>query len=165
VVKRGKTTPVTVTLEEYVEPVRDETLAKWGRSFFMIGFIGGGLGFGGPYLYQEYIRKQPLYDSAGPAADTIDSMNFYMGPDGAGNQENSQTKLLTDIQLYSAIGGGVFLATSLTFYMIKWFRPENKVDLVASSSDSENNTPTVSITGLGLVPTTDGASFGLSGSF
>ena len=47
-----------------------------------------------------------------------------MGPGGEGNQESSETLLLTRIQLGSLIGGGVFVAAGLTFYMVKWFRTE-----------------------------------------
>lgn len=166
VVNRGKTSNVDVKLEEYVEPIKDETLSKLGRSFFMIGLFGGGLGYGGPWLYQEYLRKRPLYENVGPAPDQISSTNFYTGPGAMGNQENSEAKLLTQIQFWSGIGGGVFMATGITFFMIKWFRPEEKVDLVADLNlDDDSNFANVEVTGLGLIPTAEGAAFGMSGSF
>ncbi|MEE2904235.1 MAG: PEGA domain-containing protein [Myxococcota bacterium] len=166
VVNRGKTSNIDVTLKEYVEPIKDETLSKLGRSFFMIGLFGGGLGFGGPWLYQEYLRKRPLYENVGPAADEVSSTNFYTGPNGTGNRTNSEAKLLTQIQFWSGIGGGVFMATGMTFFMIKWFRPEEKVDLVADiGPEEESNFANVEVTGLGLIPTAQGAAFGMSGSF
>jgi tetratricopeptide (TPR) repeat protein len=176
IVARGKTNTLKIKLEKYIEPVKGETLAKWGRSFLMLGIIGGGLGFGGPFLYQKYFLQRPLYDALGPAEVTGD--NFWRGqvtadkmPIGEGGftdsfQENKEAKLLQQIQLGSAIGGGVFIAAGITFYMVKWFRPEDQVHIIAQAPESSAPSPTtVSLSSIGYIPSTDGGHFALSGSF
>lgn len=184
VVQRDATTAVEAVLEEYSAPVQDETLSKWGRNLMLIGLIGGGLGFAGPFAYQELILRRASYDALGPdqvrwgngIAST--EATFWRGavnpdgtplPEGSFNgsyQENGERKTLQQIQLWSAISGGVLATAGLGFYIYKWARPETKVDLVTSEAEHDGSlAPTVRIDSFGLAPTADGAGLGLSGSF
>ena len=58
-VQKDQVAQVQVQLQEYVPPVQDETLSAWGRNLMLIGIVGGGLGFAGPFAYQKLILRRP----------------------------------------------------------------------------------------------------------
>lgn len=164
-VLKDETKVVNVQLTEYVPPVADATLSAWGRNLMLAGIIGGGLGFGGPLVYQKLIRRRPYYDQLGP--DQVSGNPYYKGPLDAGDpnlREDGQLKALKLTQLISAIAGGALAAGGLGVYMYKWFR-KVPPGPVTSDATRPDDLPTVTITGVSTFPTEDGAAFGLSGSF
>ena len=164
-VLRDETKLVNVVLTEYVPPVADSTLSAWGRNLMLAGIIGGGLGFGGPLVYQKLIRRRPYYEQLGPEGLTGDP--YYKAPLDAGDanrRDNGEYKALKLTQLISAIAGGALAAGGLGVYMYKWFRTVPPGPVTAEVG-GPLDAPTVTITGVATFPTEDGAAFGLSGSF
>lgn len=163
-VARDQVAMVNVELLEYEAPVEDDTLSSWGRNLMLIGIIGGGLGFAGPFVYQKIAVRRPYYDQLGPEA--LDGNPFYKGPlaeDDPLRRDNGELKTMQTIQLISLIAGGVITAGGLSFYIYKWVRtvPPKPVSYVPQGDDR----PLVQFNGFGVTPTQDGAAFGLSGSF
>lgn len=183
IVQRDATAAVDIVLQEYDEPIKDETLSKWGRNFLLIGLIGGGIGFAVPFGVQEFINRRPGFSALGPTevvfgdGITAENTKFWRGTkDAAGNpladgafnpnfRENKAQKNLETIQLVSIITGSVFVATGLTFYCVKWFRPDPARVEIISSLEDDDDAPLVEITGFGVGATPDGAGVGLVGSF
>jgi tetratricopeptide (TPR) repeat protein len=168
---RDQTLPVAVDLQKYNAPISDETLSKWGRNFLLIGLIGGSLGVAGPFAYQKLIYQRDPYEQLGPAE--VSEEKFYRGPvdeTSPDYRRDPTERTLSDIQLWSIVGGSVFVAGGLTFYIYKWVRdtppPPPMVTAGYESGDSGDDGINVSITGFGVAPNGDGGSmFGLSGSF
>ncbi|MCC7385046.1 MAG: PEGA domain-containing protein [Deltaproteobacteria bacterium] len=185
---RDQELPLNIQLEEYSEPVQDETLEKWGRNFILIGLIGGTLGVAAPFAYQKLILRRDLNEHLGPTqvnwGDGVspDQATYWKGNPKEGGKiktdlidtdinanyrDNPTDGTLSTIQTISIVAGSIFCAAGLGFYVYKWVRdPERKqvvtADAGAPSAPSE---PAVEITGLGLSPTEDGAHFGLMGRF
>ncbi|MBK8013186.1 MAG: PEGA domain-containing protein [Deltaproteobacteria bacterium] len=162
IVTKDGTNAVDVRLEKYSAPVSDETLSAWGRNLMLIGIVGGALGVAGPFAYQKLVIKKDLYgDLASRTPGEI-----YRGPDSKNLRDNSELNTLKKIQTWSIVGGAVFAAGGLTFYCIKWFRPEPTPPVSADALHRDrNDTAWVRLTGLTLAPTADGAGLGLTGSF
>ncbi|MBK6685124.1 MAG: PEGA domain-containing protein [Deltaproteobacteria bacterium] len=163
-VARDQVAVVNVELLEFEAPVEDDTLTSWGRNLMLIGIIGGGLGFAGPFVYQKIAVRRPYYDQLGP--ETLDGNPFYKGPlaeDDANRRDNGELKTMQTIQLISLIAGGVITAGGLSFFIYKWVRtvPPKPVGYLGVGEER----PLVELNGIGVVPTADGAAFGLSGSF
>lgn len=163
-VGRDQTVKVLANLKQYEEPVSDDTLSAWGRNLMLIGVIGGALGVAGPFAFQKIFRGRPGYEQLGP--EDVDGQPFYEGPVGdedPARRGNSELKTLKLVQLVSLIAGSTLTAGGFAFFIYKWARtvppPPVRADL---GPDTE---PTVTITGFGLTPTTDGAALGLEGSF
>lgn len=180
---RDESKAVEVILQAYEAPVADDTLSKWGRNLLLIGVIGGGLGFVGPIAYQELFLRRDVYEALGPQrvvfGDGVDAddASYWRGAKGRDGmpladgvftedyKENGQANTLKWVQYGALIGGGVFVAAGLTFYIYMWARPETNVDVVTSSLDEAERAP-IQITSWGVAPNPDGgASFGLTGSF
>jgi tetratricopeptide (TPR) repeat protein len=164
-VVREQTATVQVVMAEYKAPVGDDTLSAWGRNLMLIGIVGGGLGFGGPFAYQKLVLRRSLYDQLGP--ERADGNPFYTGPLGDADpnrRANGELETLKTIQLVSLIAGGTFTAAGLGFYIYKWVRtvPPSPT---SAALDGEGSRPWVRVTGFGVVPSAEGASLGLSGSF
>lgn len=186
---RDQELPLNIQLEEYSEPVQDETLEKWGRNFILIGLIGGTLGVAAPFAYQKLILRRDLNEHLGP---TQVNWGDGVSPDQAtywkGNPKDSSGKIKTDlidtdinanyrdnptdgtlstIQTISIVAGSIFCAAGLGFYVYKWVRnPDRKQVVTADAGEPlAPSEPAVEITGLGLSPTEDGAHFGLMGRF
>ncbi len=194
-IARDQTLPLNIALEEYDEPVKAETLEKWGRNLILIGVIGGGLGFAGPFAYQKLILRRPLYSHLGPEAvnwgEGVEPANesYWRGnpKDGSGNikgeladgdltasyRENGAKNTLQTIQTVSIIAGSSLAAIGLGFFVYKWVRPDEKQEVITADADLEWDTlpppapskPVVEITGFGVAPNEDGATFGLMGTF
>lgn len=194
-IARDQTLPLNIQLEEYDEPVKDETLEKWGRNLILIGVIGGGLGFAGPFAYQKLILRRPLYSHLGPQAvnwgEGVDagSATFWRGnpKDASGNikseladsdinasyRENGAKNTLQTIQTISIIAGSSLAAVGLGFFVYKWVRPDEKQEVITADAEleldvlppSEPSKPVVEITGFGVAPNPEGATFGLMGTF
>jgi tetratricopeptide (TPR) repeat protein len=162
---KDETKLVNVELVEYVPPVADSTLSSWGRNLMLAGIIGGGLGFGGPLVYQKLIRRRPYYEQLGP--DQVAGDPFYKGPldpTDPNRRDNGELKALKLTQLISAIAGGALAAGGLGVYMYKWLRKVPPAPVTADTGGI-GDAPAVSITGVSTFTTQDGAAFGLSGSF
>lgn len=160
---RDQTTPVQVNLEQFAGAVEDETLSKWGSRLLLIGLIGGGLGVGGPFAYQKLILRRDPYSQLGPKEL---GSGFYRGELSSSDpnyREDSTHKTLKAIQFWSLIGGSVFAAGGLGFYIYKWARTTPPKPVTALR-DVEKP-PLLTITGVGVVPGDGGSSFGLTGSF
>ena len=187
-IARDQTLPLAIALEEYDEPVQDATLEKWGRNLILIGVIGGGLGFAGPFAYQQLILRRPLYSHLGPETvswgDGIaeaDATYWRGNPkDGSGApkaeltdadltasyRENATKNTLQTIQTVSIIAGSSLAAVGLGFFVYKWVRPDDKQEVITADAQPEPPAaPLVEITGFGVAPNPDGASFGLMGTF
>ncbi len=181
-VARDETKAVQVLLEEYVEPVSDDTLSKWGRNLLLIGIIGGGLAYVGPIAYQELFLRRSLYEAHGPSRVSWgpgvmdEDASYWRGATARDGQaigegqftddyvENGTADTLKNVQLGALIGGGVFVAAGLTFYIYMWARPEVQTDVVTSSLGGDGSP--FAITSFGVAPNPDGgANFGLTGSF
>ncbi|MCK6552089.1 PEGA domain-containing protein [Myxococcota bacterium] len=170
-VVRDQTTPVFVDLEQYEAPVEDATLSKWGRNFMLIGLIGGGLGVAGPFAYQKLILRREPFNQLGPSE--LSDQQFYRGPlaESDPNYRVDPTyKTMKDIQFWSVVGGSVFTAGGLAFYMYKWFRTTPPKPVLAGADGDPSglaaeDTPLVSIDGIVFTPSADGPALGLSGSF
>lgn len=189
---REQTLPLQIALEEYSEPVKDETLERWGRNLMLIGIIGGGLGFAGPIVYQKAIMRRSLYDNVGPstvnwggevaAADATYWRGSPKDANGAAKtpitdadlnanfRQNDTKNTLTTIQTISVISGGALAVLGLGFYVYKWVRPSEKREVITADgralapSDADAPSP-VRITDFGVAPTAEGAAFSLTGSF
>ena len=163
-VSRDETKLVTARLEKYSPPVADETLSAWGRNLMLIGVIGGALGVGGPWIFQEFIHGRPHFEQLGPSNAEGDV--FYRGPLPGGDpnrNENGEFETLRLTQIISLIAGSALAVGGLAFYLYKWFRtlPPPPV----TSSLDPRDAPVVRLDGLGMVPTAGGAAWGLQGSF
>jgi len=159
-ITREQTTVVDVQLEEYDAPVADTTLSAWGRNLMIIGLIGGGLGVGGPFVYQKLVVRRPYFDALGPGPEATNP--YYTGPGGTNNPENGELKTMRTVQLVSLISGGVLTAAGLSFYIYKWVRTVPPPPVTAQNPQDR---PLFTIEGFGIAPTENGAAFGLSGSF
>lgn len=188
-IARDQTLPLAIALEEYDEPVQDETLEKWGRNLILIGVIGGGLGFAGPFAYQQLILRRPLYSHLGPNqvnwgagveeanatywrgnpkdANGTPKTDLAEGDLTASYRENGAKNTLQTIQTVSIIAGSSLAAVGLGFFIYKWVRPDEKQDVITADTELEEapHAPVVEITGFGVAPNPDGATFGLMGSF
>lgn len=189
-IARDQTLALDVALEEYDEPVQDATLEKWGRNLILIGVIGGGLGFAGPFAYQKLILRRPLYSHLGPNAvnwgDGVadaDATYWRGNPkntDGSlksslddadlngSYRENGTKNTLQTIQTVSIIAGSSLAAIGLGFFIFKWVRPDDKKEVITAGVDDllpAPSAPLVEITGFGVSPNPEGASFGLMGTF
>jgi tetratricopeptide (TPR) repeat protein len=162
-VGRDQTTPVNVILEKYNAPIEDDTLSKWGRNLMLIGIIGGGLGIIGPFAYQKVILHRDPFTHLGPMEVTDMPGGTYRDP-SASTREDSTHKTLKTIQLLSVIGGSVFTAGGLGFYIYKWVRTTPPKPVTADREDGSTSAGLV-FTGFGIVPVENGAQAGLSGSF
>jgi tetratricopeptide (TPR) repeat protein len=190
IVAKDQDLALNVELEQYDEPVKDETLDKWGRNFLLIGLIGGGLGFAGPFAYQKLILRRPLTSHLGPTQVTWGSgvmpaeERYWKGSPGGKTEnfteaeindnfrENPTKNTLSTIQTWSLIGGITFAAVGMGFYVYKWVRnPERKTvvtgdnDELPEIEDGPLVESPIEITGFGMTPTDDGAHFGLVGTF
>jgi Flp pilus assembly protein TadD len=164
-VVRDQTTPVGAQLEKYNAPVEDETLSKWGRNLLLIGLIGGGLGFGGPFAYQKVISRRDPFTQLGPMEIGSGMNGTYRGPLAKSDpnyREDSGHKTLSAIQTWSLVGGSVFVAGGLGLYIYKWVRTVPPKPVLAEGT-SEPSAP--SITGFGAGPIAGGSSFAIQGSF
>lgn len=170
---RDQTLPVAIELVKYDAPISDDTLSKWGRNFLLIGLISGTLGLVGPFAYQKIVLHRSPYEQLGPAALSGDK--FYRGPIADENspdfRKDPTHRTLSDIQFWSVVGGSVFVAGGVAFYVYKFARttPPPAPVVTASNVGEQQESPAsidVSITGFGLAPSGDGGTmFGLSGSF
>ncbi len=157
VVEREATTAVDVRLNKYSPPVSDGTLSDWGRNLVLFGLIGGGLGFGGPILYQEFILDRPYFTDLGPS--DASGRPFYDGSE-ASRRPNDDLDTLETVQMVSLIAGGTLVVSGLVVYMYKWLRTTPPPPVAASLGP-----PPLEITGFGLTPTAGGAGVGLTGRF
>jgi tetratricopeptide (TPR) repeat protein len=176
-VVHDQTTPVDVLLEKYNAPIEDETLSKWGRNLMLIGIIGGGLGIIGPFAYQKLILHRDPFSQLGPQDVSSKPGGTYRGPlteSDPNYREDSTHKTLRKIQFWSVIGGSVFAAGGLGFYIYKWVRTVPPKPVLAESDESEGTSrtrfdqtaeATFSISGVGIGPTDSGAAAVVSGSF
>lgn len=156
IVQRDQELPLNIQMEEYSEPVKDETLEKWGRNFLLIGLIGGGLGFAGPFAYQKLILRRDLNSHLGPTEVNwgpgvpAAEQKFWRGSPRKGAEdfednelsdnfrENPTKNTLSTIQFWSVVGGAVFAGVGLGFYVYKWVRdPEVKPVVTASGEDTD----------------------------
>lgn len=163
-VARDETKTVSIELEKYSPPVADDTLSAWGRNLMLIGIIGGALGFGGPWIFQEFIEGRPYYEQLGP--ETVDGSPFYRGPLGDGDpnrNSNGEFEALRLTQIISLITGATLTAGGLAFFMYKWFRTVPPPPVTSRLDPAL--APGLRLDGLGVVPTADGAAIGIKGSF
>lgn len=194
VIAKDQELPLNIELEEYDEPVKDETLDKWGRNFLLIGLIGGGLGFAGPFAYQKLILRRPLSSHLGPSQVSWGEgvaeaeAKYWRGSPKDGStvksefeetdlndnfRENPTKNTLSTIQTWSIIGGATFAAVGLGFYVYKWVRSPDQKQVITADHELDapelaldgDSVPWVQIDGFGMAPTADGAHFGLVGSF
>ncbi|MEL6186794.1 MAG: PEGA domain-containing protein, partial [Myxococcota bacterium] len=159
-VARDEKKPVVVNLDKYDPGVSDGTLSDWGRNLIIFGLIGGGLGFGGPIVYQEFILDKPYFTQLGPENGA--GRPFYDGTE-ASLRSNEELDTLETVQLVSLIAGGTLVASGLVVYMFKWFRSSPPPPPVTAGADR----PSLEITGFGVAPTFDGAggTVGITGRF
>lgn len=158
-VARDSDQTLQVRLDKYNPPISDGTLSDWGRNLLIFGLVGGGLGFGGPIVYQEFILNRPYFDNLGPEAGN--GRPYY---DGTPNslRQNEELETLETVQMVSLIAGGTLVVTGLGFYMFKWFRTTPPPPVTAGVEPP----PGLEITGLGVAPSADGgATIGLTGRF
>jgi tetratricopeptide (TPR) repeat protein len=161
---KDQTLPVMANLDQYEAPVEDETLSKWGRNLMLIGLIGGTLGVAGPFAYQKLILRRDPYNQLGPNEPKMDV--FYRGPlpDGDPNYRGDSThSTLKAIQLWSVIGGSIFTAGGLAFFIYKWTRDTPPKPVLAGPQATEEGG--IAIDGFGVMPDGDGMSLGIQGSF
>ncbi len=157
-VTRDQTTPIRVDLKKYKAPISDGTLSDWGRNLLIFGVVGGGLGFAGPKLYQEFVHNRPYYSDLGPESR---SGPYYDGSSSL--RSNDELNTLETIQTISIVTGSTLIAGGLGFYMFKWFRKKPPPPVTASRILSK---PLVEITGFGINPLTKGGStVGITGRF
>lgn len=159
-VQRDADTALDIQLKVYDPPVAEGTLSDWGRNLIVFGLIGGGLGFGGPILYQEFILDKPYFESVGPSNGA--GRPFYDGS-AASLRSNDELETLETVQMVSLIAGGTLIVTGFGVYMYKWLRdtPPPRPNTASNGADWG-----IEITGVGVSPTADGgAGFGLSGRF
>ncbi len=163
-VERDQTLTLEANLKKYEPPVQDSTLSSWGRNLILIGIIGGGLGFGVPYAFDKLSDSRSRFEQLGP--ETIGA-GLYKGPVEEGDatfRKDGQLDTLQTIQFWSIIGGSVFVAAGLGFYIYKWARTVPPPPATAGWTP-KRDAPMVRITGLGFAPTPNGPRLGLSGSF
>lgn len=160
-VSRDADTQLDIDLKKYSPPISDGTLSDWGRNLLLFGLIGGGLGFGGPIVYQELILGRPYFSSLGPEDGT--GRPFYDGTSNS-TRDNSELDTLETVQLVSLIAGGTLVVAGLSFYMYKWFR-STPPPPVTTGQFSQPSSP-FEITGIGVAPSIDGGgTIGLTGRF
>ncbi|MFO0727053.1 MAG: PEGA domain-containing protein [Myxococcota bacterium] len=189
-IQREQTLALPILLEEYSEPVRDETLEKWGRNLMLIGFIGGGLGFAGPFAYQKLIIRRDLQSYLGPTQVTfgagVTATHYWTGSpkDASGKiktaitpadltdnfRSNGTVGTLETIQTVSVIVGGSLAAVGLGLFVFKWVRPNDTKQVITADLDPDGERPVaasapVEITSFGVAPTPTGGSVGLTASF
>lgn len=161
---KDEVTVLDVKMERYKEGVSDGTLSGWGSTLLILGIVGGTAGVLTPFIYQEFVLGRPYYDQLGPP--DVGGGNFYRGPlseNDPNRVPNSEYDTLRDIQIASAIAGGVLAAGGLTFYFIKWFRKKKEPPPGATAFDAR---PRFRIDNFGLAPNgQDGASIGIGGRF
>lgn len=187
---REQTLNLPIMLEEYSEPIRDETLEKWGRNLMLIGFIGGGLGFAGPFAYQKAIIRRDLLSALGPSQVAfgagVTKPTYWQGSpkDASGKTKtgftdadyndnfkaNGTVGTLQTIQTVSVIVGGSLAAVGLGLYVFKWVRTTDKKEVITADLDPDGERevltqPPIEITSFGVAPTSEGANVGLSASF
>lgn len=160
IVERDAETNLEVSLDKYNPPVSDGTLNDWGRNLLIFGIVGGGLGFGGPIVYQEFILGRPYFENLGPENGT--GRPFYDGT-STSLRQNEELETLETVQLVSLIAGGTLVVSGLVVYMYKWFRTTPPPPVTAGTSPPA---PGLEITGFGVAPAVDGgATIGLTGRF
>lgn len=169
---RDGTTALDIDLNKYNPPVSDGTLDDWGRNLLLFGLIGGGLGFGGPILYQEVILGKPYSTSLGP--ENTAGMPYYDPDNPSSLRTNDELDTLETVQTVSLIAGGTLVVGGLIFYMYKWFRDTPPPPVTAATEPSllgpahakALDGPSFELTGFGVTPDINGgATLGLSGRF
>lgn len=164
----GQVNPLNIVMEEYSPPVSDDTLSAWGRNLMIVGLIGGSLGVAGPFLYQKLIMRRDLYSELGPNIDEVQwgagaTESVYWGSANS-TRDNSTLDTLQAIQVGSIIGGSVFVAAGLGFFIYKWARPEDKTQVITAQSGGDE-LPFVQVDNVSFLPSPNGPSIGLSGRF
>ena len=161
-ITREQETNLAIDLKKYNPPISDGTLSDWGRNLIIFGLVGGGLGVGGPILYQEVVRGRPYFTELGP--ETRNGQPFFDGT-SASLRSNNELDTLETIQLISGITGGVLVVGGLSVYMYKWFRKTPPPPVTAGVSPGFR--PGIEITGFGVSPAPGGGggTIGLTGRF
>ncbi len=168
-VTAGVANPIDIVLEEYSPPISDDTLSAWGRNLMIVGIIGGSLGIAGPFLYQKLFLRRDLYSQLGPSIDEVqwgggvETPVFWTGEAGY-TTDNGTIDTLSAIQVGSLIGGSVFVAAGLGFFIYKWVRAEDKTQVITSGLDGDD-APVVHFDNISFFPGPEGPSVGLSGRF
>jgi hypothetical protein len=168
IVTAGVANPLNIVMEEYSPPISDDTLSAWGRNLIIVGVIGGSLGIAGPFLFQKLFMRRDLYEELGPSLDEVQwgggvtAPVYWTGQEGF-TTDNSAKGTLQTIQIISLIGGSVFVAGGLGFFIYKWARPEDKTQVITAGTESD--APFFVLDNVSFSPTPDGSALGLSGRF
>ena len=161
-VSRDAEIELDVDLDKYDPPVSDGTLSDWGRNLIVFGLIGGGLGFGGPIVYQEVVLDKPYFEQLGPESRT-GQPSYYDGTAGT-LRPNQELDDFETVQLVSLIAGGTLVVSGFVVYMYKWFRDTPPPPVTASTPPPLRRG--LEITGFGVAPAQGGGgTVGITGRF
>ncbi|MBI2373279.1 MAG: PEGA domain-containing protein [Deltaproteobacteria bacterium] len=185
VVERDQTVALDIALEavESADGEEGSAIEDWGRNLLIVGILGGGLGFGGAFAYQQLILRRPVSEYLGPSqakwgGSLPTSASVYWrglprGADGAtrevgdldlsdGLRANSTASALRTVQVVSASIGGGMAAIGLGLLITYWATPEEEAKdtpIVLSANES------VSVDAVAVAPAPGGATVGIMGSF
>ncbi|MBI4817074.1 MAG: PEGA domain-containing protein [Deltaproteobacteria bacterium] len=189
VVERDQTVALDVTMEAVDQTGEGDSTAMedWGRNLLIVGVLGGGLGFGGAFAYQQLVLRRPVYEYLGPSQanwggdQPLTKAVYWKGlptnPDGSVRavgdtdlgdalRENGTANTLRTIQVVSASVGGGLAALGLGLLIAEWVTPEDEkkqAPVVLSANESANES--ISIDAFGVSPSVGGATVGIMGSF